>query len=74
MARAVLVALAAALLLARVAALPLGAQPNPPTWPSTVRVFTPADTDIESVVNAAYAVNGGQTPPNNGQFSSARCV
>lgn len=47
-------------------------EPNPPTWPSTVRVFSPSDTDIEDVVNAAYAKNGGHTPPNNGQFSDAR--
>lgn len=47
-------------------------QPNPPKWPSTVRVFSPEDTDIEDVVNAAYAENGGHTPANHGQFSSAR--
>ena len=50
----------------------VGAEPNPPRWPSTVRVFSPADTDIEAVVNAAYAENGGHTPANHGQFSSAR--
>ena len=47
-------------------------QPNPPKWPSTVRVFSPEDTDIEDVVNAAYAINGGHTPADHGQFSSAR--
>jgi hypothetical protein len=45
---------------------------NPPKWPSTVRVFSPEDTDIEDVVNAAFAENGGHLPPNHGQFSSAR--
>lgn len=45
---------------------------NPPKWPSTVRVFKPSDTDIEAVVGAAFAQNGGHNPPNNGQFSSAR--
>ena len=47
-------------------------QPNPPKWPATVRVFSPRDTDIEDVVNAAYAINGGHTPADHGQFSSAR--
>eukprot|EP00729_Bicosta_minor_P000064 gene64-18190_t len=47
-------------------------QPNPPQWPETVRVFSPGDTDIEDVVNAAYAINGGHTPADHGQFSSAR--
>lgn len=31
----------------------LGAEPNPPVWPSSVRVFGPSDTDIEEAVNAA---------------------
>lgn len=31
----------------------LGAEPNPPVWPSNVRVFGPSDTDIEEVVNTA---------------------
>jgi hypothetical protein len=48
------------------------AESNPPKWPSTVRVFSPEDTDIEDVVNAAFAENGGHLPPNHGQFSSAR--
>jgi hypothetical protein len=38
-----------------VAAAAATTEPNPPTWPSTVRVFSPEDTDIEDVVNAAYA-------------------
>eukprot|EP01079_Euglenida_sp_SAG-EU17-18_P006715 gene6715-162_t len=48
------------------------AEPNPPTWPSSVRVFSPSDSDISSVVQAAFAKNGGANPPNNGQFSSDR--
>lgn len=55
----------------RTAGAPSG-QPNPPTWPASVRVFDPSDTDIEQTVNAAFAVNGGHEPANNGQFSSAR--
>jgi len=49
-------------------------QPNPPVWPPTVSVFHPGDANISAVVNAAFAMNGGHTPPNHGQFSSARCV
>ena len=47
-------------------------RPNPPRWPSSVRVFSPTDTDIEQVVNTAYRTNGGHVPPDNGQFSDAR--
>ena len=65
---------AAAAWLAAAAVFVAGAEqePNPPVWPGTVRVFSPGDTDIEAVVNAAYATNGGHQPPNHGQFSSAR--
>ena len=48
------------------------AEPNPPVWPDSVRVFSPTDTDIQAAVNAAYAANGGHVPPNHGQFSSKR--
>jgi len=48
------------------------AQNNPPTWPSTVRVFGSEDSDIEQVVNAAFQTNGGFVPENNGQFSEDR--
>jgi len=49
-----------------------GGEPNPPIWPSTVKVFGPEDNmaSIQSSVNAAYGVNGG--PGNNGQFSQER--
>lgn len=52
----------------------LGGQPNPPKWPSTVFVFDPSDpaSVIESAVNKAFSVNGGQTPDNNGQFTDNR--
>ena len=41
-------------------------------WPDSVRVFSPADTDIDGVLAAAYATNGGHQPANKGQFSSKR--
>jgi|EP01046_Picozoa_sp_COSAG06_P032839 hypothetical protein len=55
-----------------------GSEPNPPTWPSSVRVFKPTDTDVEEVVGEAFKLNGGMCtgaagddcPP--GQWSSAR--
>jgi hypothetical protein len=51
-------------------------EPNPPTWPNSVSVFSPSMSmgDISAVVNAAYAVNGGSphTSCNNGEFSSER--
>lgn len=49
-------------------------QPNPPAWPASVTVFAPTDSadDINNAVQAAYRNNGGQSPCNNGQFSSYR--
>ncbi len=35
-------------------------------------MFHPTDQDIAAVVEEAYAINGGQNPPNNGQFNSNR--
>ena len=58
--------------LALLVVLCAAANPNPPKWPASVRVFDPADTDIEAVVNAAFAVNGGHDPANHGQWSSHR--
>ena len=51
-----------------------GTEPNPPTWPQSVTVFSPKNSsaDIEAKVNAAYATNGGHVPANHGQFSSER--
>ena len=46
---------------------------NPPKWPKSVFVFdSTSGGDIQGVVNQAFATNGGHSPPNHGQFSSAR--
>ena len=45
-------------------------EPNPPTWPESVSVFTPSTPNITGTVNAIYNINGGRK--DNGQFSSAR--
>lgn len=63
---------AATLALALAAQVAAQQQPNPPKWPATVNVFSPGDTDIQAKVDAAFATNGGHTPPDHGQFSSAR--
>ena len=48
-------------------------EPNPPTWPSTVYVFDPADPGFtQDTVDKAFSVNGGHVPAFNGQFSSER--
>ena len=47
-------------------------EPNPPNFPSTVRVFEASDTDISKVVNEAFSKNGGHVPANHGQFSGER--
>jgi len=50
-------------------------QHNPPIWPSSVSVFSPDDSadHIESIVNSAYAMNGGVYPKSeNGEFSDKR--
>jgi hypothetical protein len=49
-----------------------GHEPNPPNWPSTVNVFTPGQSDTQSVINAAFATNGGHLPANHGAFSDER--
>lgn len=46
-------------------------EPNPPTWPSSVRVYSPSDKDFSAITDA-YTVNGGHDPPNHGQFSEER--
>lgn len=52
------------------------AEPNPPNWPSSVSIFSPLmpNSEILAVVNAAFAVNGGdpRTTCGNGQFSNER--
>ena len=54
----------------------LAVEPNPPTWPASVHIFTPAtdQADIESAVKSAYESNGGDPAVfcNNGQFSDER--
>ncbi len=52
----------------------LMAEPNPPSWPASVTVFDPGQSavTINGIVDAAYATNGGQTPCNNGQFTTNR--
>jgi hypothetical protein len=60
------------LLLSSSIAPTLGNEPNPPTWPDSVRIFDPSDTDINATVYAAFATNGGHTPSNHGQFSTSR--
>lgn len=46
------------------------AQPNPPIWPSSVSVFTMATptSSIQDTADMIYMTNGGQLPPDNGQF------
>ena len=56
-----------------VCTLSSASEPNPPTWPDSVHVFGPNDaTDAAAKMLAAYSVNGGHSPSNHGQFSSAR--
>jgi hypothetical protein len=50
-------------------------EPNPPTWPPSVTVFDPSmsNEDISAVVEAAYAINGGDprtTECGNGEVRS----
>lgn len=53
-------------------AKPSGDEPNPPVWPGTVNVFSPSDTNIQAIIDAAYSKNGGHEPPDHGQFSDER--
>lgn len=48
-------------------------EPNPPVWPSTVKVYGPGDDATATAdVNQAFATNGGHNPANHGQFSDQR--
>eukprot|EP00928_Gymnodinium_smaydae_P028708 TRINITY_DN21835_c0_g1_i1.p1 TRINITY_DN21835_c0_g1~~TRINITY_DN21835_c0_g1_i1.p1 ORF type:complete len:602 (-),score=43.87 TRINITY_DN21835_c0_g1_i1:107-1912(-) len=49
-------------------------EPNPPTWPESVKVFGPENTTetINEAVQQAYSLNGGQYPADNGQWSDQR--
>ena len=62
--------------LACVMVVATAAEPNPPVWPSSVSIFSPSMSagEIMSVVNAAFAINGGNplTSCTNGQFSDER--
>lgn len=51
---------------------PTAFEPNPPVWPASVSVFSPSDTNIQSIIDAAYRTNGGHEPPDHGQFSDER--
>ncbi|MBX3719967.1 MAG: hypothetical protein KF898_10000 [Parachlamydiales bacterium] len=48
----------------------LAANPNPPVWPANVYVFTQlmSPVIIQSTIDGVFATNGGQVPPDNGQF------
>jgi len=49
------------------------AEPNPPNWPAGVYVFDPSTpSHTQSVVDQAFAQNGGHVPPFNGQWSTGR--
>ena len=57
---------------ATAASCALATEPNPPSWPPSVRVFSPTDTDIDASMAAAFSKNGGHSPANHGQFSPDR--
>ena len=42
----------------------LAAEPNPPSWPDSVQVFSPSDDSgkIAGAIAAAFAINGGHSP------------
>ncbi len=50
------------------------AQPNPPTFPSTVHIIDPSDATAQETINNIFAVQGGHVPCNNGQFVNTRAA
>jgi len=46
------------------------ANPNPPVWPSNVKIFTTSTPTavIQATADTVFATNGGQIPPDHGQF------
>ena len=47
-------------------------QPNPPTWPSSVKLIDPTDSSAQSTIDSIFKTQGGPSPANNGQFSDLR--
>ncbi|KAH3744269.1 secreted protein [Pelomyxa schiedti] len=48
-------------------------EPNPPTWPKNVYIFDPATpSTTQAAIDAVFAENGGNSPPDNGQWSNSR--
>ena len=49
-------------------------EPNPPNWPPSITVFTPSMdmTEAQSILDKAFLLNGGHTPPFHGQWSPLR--
>jgi hypothetical protein len=48
-------------------------EPNPPTWPSNVHIFSPSDSaNTQKIVDSIYAENGGHSPAFHGQWSNSR--
>eukprot|EP00928_Gymnodinium_smaydae_P028711 TRINITY_DN21835_c0_g3_i1.p1 TRINITY_DN21835_c0_g3~~TRINITY_DN21835_c0_g3_i1.p1 ORF type:complete len:699 (-),score=84.90 TRINITY_DN21835_c0_g3_i1:80-2176(-) len=50
-----------------------GEQPNPPTWPDSVKVFGVENAaEIQDAVDEAYKKNGGHSPGDHGHWSDHR--
>ena len=44
--------------------LSFAAEPNPPTWPSSVKVFAPGqDSSVQQTVDNIFKTQGGHDPP-----------
>ena len=48
-------------------------EPNPPEWPSNVKVFSPnQDSLTQQTIDNIFQTQGGHDPAFNGQFSNER--
>ena len=53
--------------------LSFAVEPNPPTWPSSVKVFGPGqDSTVQQTIDNIFKTQGGHSPPFNGQWSNDR--
>eukprot|EP01083_Nonionella_stella_P159267 519410_1 len=47
-------------------------EPNPPQWPSTVKIFKPGDNGAQDTIDKIFTTQGGHDPPFHGQWSNNR--
>lgn len=50
----------------------LSLEPNPPLWPTNVKIIEPGDPNAQATIDSIYQENGGHNPSCHGQWSKSR--